>query len=70
MLASSCGAAVVVDDAGRYRGVLDIDRLMRVMSEMRAVERVRDRGIAEAPHELAAPVPGQRAATDDGGQSR
>jgi osmoprotectant transport system ATP-binding protein len=50
MLTSSCGAAVVVDDAGRYRGVVGIDRLMRVISEMRETERSRDRGVTEAPY--------------------
>ena len=79
MLASSCGAAVVVDDAGRYRGVLDIDRLMRVMSEMRAVERVRDRGVVEAPRkptvvkarpEPTIPASGRRATAADNGDSR
>ncbi len=57
MLASSCGAAVVVDDSGRYRGVLTIDSLMRVISAMRDVERRRDRGLTEAPRDWAvAPV--------------
>ncbi|MGC5022265.1 betaine/proline/choline family ABC transporter ATP-binding protein [Micromonospora sp. DT47] len=48
MLASSCGAAVVVDDDGRYRGVVSIDQLMRAIGEMRETERSRDRGVAEA----------------------
>ncbi|SDY94132.1 osmoprotectant transport system ATP-binding protein [Micromonospora pattaloongensis] len=63
MLTCGCGAAVVVDDAGRYRGVLGIDRLMRAITEMRETERSRDRGVAEAsyyrppmPRTLAAPA--------------
>ncbi|MEV1288625.1 ATP-binding cassette domain-containing protein [Micromonospora sp. NPDC049679] len=47
MLTCSCGAAVVVDDDGRYRGVVGIDRLMRAIGEMRDTERDHDRGITE-----------------------
>ncbi|MEQ4302452.1 betaine/proline/choline family ABC transporter ATP-binding protein [Plantactinospora sp. B6F1] len=68
MLASSCGAVVVVDDAGRYRGVLSIDQLMRAIGEMRAVERGRDRGAAEPPPWRIATVPGPRTATETGEQ--
>ncbi|MBQ0902407.1 betaine/proline/choline family ABC transporter ATP-binding protein [Micromonospora sp. U21] len=49
MLASSSGAVVVVDEAGRYRGVVNIDRLMRVIAEMRETERRRHRLVAESP---------------------
>jgi osmoprotectant transport system ATP-binding protein len=62
MLASSCGAAVVVDDAGRYRGVLSIEGLMRVIGEMRAVERGRTQGVVE-PSTRRVTVPRPRAAT-------
>jgi osmoprotectant transport system ATP-binding protein len=51
MLASGSGAAVVVDDAGRYRGVVSIDRLLRVIGEMRETQRSRDRPVAEAPQQ-------------------
>jgi osmoprotectant transport system ATP-binding protein len=76
MLASSCGAAVVVDDTGRYRGVLSIDHLMRAIGEMRETERGRDRGVTEAsPRQASKPVvtvPGRRGTTDaaEAGESR
>lgn len=76
MLASSCGAAVVVDDTGRYRGVLSIDRLMRTIGEMREAERGRDRAVTEAsPQQTRKPavgLPGPRATTTtvETGQSR
>ncbi|WP_348651059.1 betaine/proline/choline family ABC transporter ATP-binding protein [Micromonospora sp. WMMD812] len=64
MLSSSSGAAVVVDDAGRYRGTLSIDRLMRAIGEMRESERLRDRPVAEAPEQADGPradaMPAQR----------
>ncbi|MEV1288795.1 ATP-binding cassette domain-containing protein [Micromonospora sp. NPDC049679] len=66
MLTSSCGATVVVDDAGRYRGVVGIDRLMRVISEMRETERSRDRGVTEAPYRPPV-TPNLDAATNPGG---
>jgi osmoprotectant transport system ATP-binding protein len=72
MLASSCGAVVVVDDAGRYRGMLTIDQLMRNIGEMRAVERGRDQGAVElsawrTPRPVVA-VPGPRAGNPTGEQ--
>jgi osmoprotectant transport system ATP-binding protein len=69
MLTSNCGAAVVVDDDGRYRGVVGIEGLMRVIGEMRETERGRDRGVLEAPRRMpvqaggAAPAIGRRSIT-------
>ncbi len=47
MLASSCGVAVVVDDEGRYRGVVTIDDLTRTIDDMRETERESGRPPAE-----------------------
>jgi osmoprotectant transport system ATP-binding protein len=52
MLASNCGGVVVVDDDGRYRGMVDMERLMRVIGEMRQTERGRDRGVVERPRRV------------------
>ncbi|GAA1820064.1 ABC transporter ATP-binding protein [Planosporangium flavigriseum] len=60
MLGAGCGASVVVDDDGRYRGVLDIESLMRAIRDMREVERDRDRGMAEAPPRLPRQSDGSR----------
>ncbi|MGC9670582.1 ATP-binding cassette domain-containing protein [Planosporangium sp. 12N6] len=60
MLGSGCGTIVVVDDDGRYRGVVDIECLMRAINDMRAAERDRDRGIVEAPARTPGLVGGQR----------
>ncbi|MFC0506395.1 betaine/proline/choline family ABC transporter ATP-binding protein [Micromonospora costi] len=57
MLASSSGATVVVDDAGRYRGVVNIDRLMRAIAEMREMQRNRDRPVTESPEGTATRTP-------------
>jgi osmoprotectant transport system ATP-binding protein len=54
MLAASSGSAVVVDDRGRYRGVLTIDDLMRAIHEMRTSQRESDRPVAEATHQRSA----------------
>jgi osmoprotectant transport system ATP-binding protein len=76
MLAASCGCAVVVDDAGRYRGVLGIDRLMRAIGEMREVERGRDRGLVEVPARhrgravTTVPGPREAATTTEIGEPR
>jgi osmoprotectant transport system ATP-binding protein len=43
MLISSVGCAVVVDDAGRYEGVVDIDTVMNAVNTMRAETRERVR---------------------------
>jgi osmoprotectant transport system ATP-binding protein len=48
MLTSGCGSVVVVDDDGRYCGVVNIECLMRAISEMREAARERDRGVIEA----------------------
>jgi osmoprotectant transport system ATP-binding protein len=58
MLTSNCGATVIVDDDGRYRGVVSIERLMGVISEMRETERGRDRGVAEPPARRRGERPG------------
>lgn len=69
MLSSSSGAAVVVDDRGRYRGTVTIDRLMRAIAEMRETERRRERPVAEAPGSASEStvnaVPARRPAAPD-----
>ncbi|MBM0239229.1 betaine/proline/choline family ABC transporter ATP-binding protein [Micromonospora sp. ATA32] len=57
ILASSCGATVVVDERGRYQGVVTIDDLMRAISEMRASERANDQPLAETPARRSAAGP-------------
>ncbi|HEV7897300.1 MAG TPA: ATP-binding cassette domain-containing protein, partial [Planosporangium sp.] len=60
MLRSNCGGAIVVDDDGRYRGMVGIECLMETINEMRALERGRDRGVVEAPRRLPGQAGGRR----------
>jgi osmoprotectant transport system ATP-binding protein len=64
MLGASVGAAVVVDDAGRYRGIVSIDSLMRATSEMREAERDRNQPVAELIDPARPANPGGTAPAD------
>ncbi|MFC4110457.1 betaine/proline/choline family ABC transporter ATP-binding protein [Micromonospora zhanjiangensis] len=61
MLGSSCGSAVVVDEAGRYRGIVSIESLMKAISDMREAERNHNRAVADI-----VPAPVVPAARTDG----